>query len=559
MNCPWPKGLYLISMEEKMNNSILKLPRAYNEPVKQYMPGSIERQLLQTELNRQIGEVADIPLIINGQEIRTPDIDKVVCPHNHRVTVANFCNAGAPEVDKAIAAALKAKPDWENMPWPDRASIFLKAADLISKKYTYLLNAATMLGQSKNAFQAEIDATCELVDFFRFNAGFMEEIYSFQPISEKGAWNRTEYRALEGFVFALSPFNFTAIAGNLCCAPALMGNTIVWKPASTAVLSGYYIMKILKEAGLPDGVINFIPGKGERVGEVVLNHRELAGIHFTGSTKVFKTLWKKVGRNIDIYKSYPRIVGETGGKDYIFMHPSAKTDAVVTAAVRGAFEYQGQKCSACSRIYVPRSGWNEIEPKIRAVAETITAGSVMEFKHFLNAVIDETAFDRAKGFIERAKTSDKAYVLVGGNTDKSIGYFIDPTVIVTRDPYYESMTEEIFAPILTLYIYEDEHLDETLDIVNNTSEYGLTGAVFASDRQAIGHMTARLTHSAGNFYINDKPTGAVVGHQPFGGARASGTNDKAGSIFNLLRWTSARTIKETFVPPEQHIYPFMSP
>jgi len=541
-----------------MNNSIIKLPRAYNEPVKQYMPGSIERRLLLSELNRQMGEVANIPLIINGQEIRTPDLEKVVCPHDHSITIANFCNAGTPEIEQAVAAALNAKPDWENMPWPDRASIFLKAADLISKKYTYLLNAATMLGQSKNAFQAEIDATCELVDFFRFNAGFMEEIYALQPISEKGVWNRTEYRALEGFVFALSPFNFTAIAGNLCCAPALMGNTIVWKPASTAVLSGYYIMKILKEAGLPDGVINFIPGKGSRIGEIVLNHRELAGIHFTGSTKVFKTLWKKVGQNIDIYKSYPRMVGETGGKDYIFMHPSADIDPVVTAAVRGAFEYQGQKCSACSRIYVPRSRWDEIEPKIKTAVGTITTGSVMEFKHFMNAVIDETAFDRAKGFIDRAKASDKAYVLVGGNTDKSIGYFIDPTVIVTQDPCYESMTEEIFAPVLTLYVYEDEHLDETLNIVNSTSEYALTGAVFASDRQAVRHMTAKLTHSAGNFYINDKPTGAVVGQQPFGGARASGTNDKAGSLLNLLRWTSARTIKETFVPPEQHTYPFMS-
>ena len=540
-----------------MNNGIFTLPPAYNEPVKQFLPGSVERQRLEEELNRQLGRVEDIPLIINGREIRTPAQGKVVCPHDHSKALAVFSNAGTPEVEQAIAAALKAKPAWEAMPWQDRASIFLKAADLISKKYTYLLNAATMLGQSKNAFQAEIDATCELADFFRFNAGFMEEIYSRQPISEKGFWNRTEYRALEGFVFALTPFNFTAIAGNLCGAPALMGNTIVWKPASTAVLSGYYIMKILKEAGLPDGVVNFIPGKGSVVGEVVLNHRELAGIHFTGSTEVFRTLWKKVGQNIGIYKSYPRLVGETGGKDYIFMHSSASIAQVVTAAVRGAFEYQGQKCSACSRIYVPRSAWKDMEEILRTTVETITMGSVVEFRNFMNAVIDEAAFDHAKGFIDRAKASDKARILAGGNADKSRGYFIDPTVIVTQDPYYESMTEEIFAPILTLYVYEDEDLDQALDLVDQTSAYALTGAVFASDRQAIGHMTAKLIHSAGNFYINDKPTGAVVGQQPFGGARASGTNDKAGSLLNLLRWTSARTIKETFVPPEHYTYPFM--
>jgi len=541
-----------------MNNGIFALPPVYNEPVKQYLPGSGERQALEEELNRQLARVEDIPLIIGGRELRTPDQGKVVCPHDHAKTLAVFSNAGTPEVEQAIAAALKAKPAWEAMPWQDRASIFLKAADLISRKYTYLLNAATMLGQSKNAFQAEIDATCELVDFFRFNAGFMEEIYSRQPLSEKGFWNRTEYRALEGFVFALTPFNFTAIAGNLCGAPALMGNTLVWKPSSTAVLSGYYIMKILKEAGLPDGVINFIPGKGAVVGEVVLNHRELAGIHFTGSTQVFRTLWKKVGQNINLYKSYPRLVGETGGKDYIFMHPSADIAQVVTAAVRGAFEYQGQKCSACSRMYVPRSAWKDMEEILRATVESITMGSVTEFRHFMNAVIDEAAFDHAKGFIDRAKTSDKAHILAGGKTDKSRGYFIGPTVIVTQDPYYESMTEEIFAPILTLYVYEDEDLDPALDLVDRTSAYALTGAVFASDRQAIGHMTAKLTHSAGNFYINDKPTGAVVGQQPFGGARASGTNDKAGSLLNLLRWTSARTIKETFVPPEHYSYPFMT-
>ena len=540
-----------------MNNSILQLPPVYSEPVKQYAPGSLERKLLKAELTRQLDTVQDIPLIIGGRKIQTHDQKKMTCPHDHAQTLAVFSTAGTPEVDMAIAAALDAKKHWENTPWHERAAIFLKAADLISNKYTYVLNAATMLGQSKNPFQAEIDATCELADFYRFNATYMAEIYAGQPASEKGVWNRLEYLALEGFVFALTPFNFTAIAGNLCGAPALMGNTVVWKPASTAVLSGYYIMQILKEAGLPDGVINFVPGKGSVVGESVLNHTDLAGIHFTGSTKVFKTLWKTVGSNIDIYKSYPRMVGETGGKDYIFVHPSARVEPVVAAAVRGAFEYQGQKCSACSRMYVPSSLWDEITARIRAAVEQITVGSVKAFRHFMNALIDEAAFDNAVGFIERAKASDAADILVGGNADKSKGYFIDPTVIVTTDPHYESMTQEIFGPVLTLYMYEDETIDDTLALVDKTSPYALTGAVFARDRQAIHEMTKALAHSAGNFYINDKPTGAVVGHQPFGGARGSGTNDKAGSLLNLLRWTSARTIKETFVTPEDIAYPFM--
>jgi 1-pyrroline-5-carboxylate dehydrogenase len=540
-----------------MSNSILQTPPVYNEPVKQYAPGSPERKLLKAELARQLDTVQEIPLIIGGKEIRTDDRKQVVCPHDHQKTLAAFSNAGTKEVEMAIAAALDAKKNWENMPWHERAAIFLKAADLIARKYTYLINAATMLGQSKNPFQAEIDATCELVDFFRFNARYMAEIYAGQPASEKGVWNRLEYRALEGFIFALTPFNFTAIAGNLCGAPAVMGNTVVWKPASTAVLSGYYIMQILREAGLPDGVINFIPGKGSVVGESVLGHKDLAGIHFTGSTRVFRTLWKKVGNNIDTYKSYPRVVGETGGKDYIFMHPSANADQVVTAAVRGAFEFQGQKCSACSRMYVPESRWDEITTKLTACIKKITVGSVMEFSHFMNAVIDEAAFDNTVGFIERAKASDAAEILVGGNADKSKGYFIDPTVIVTTDPQYESMVQEIFAPVLTLYRYADEEMEQTLALLDKTSAYALTGGIFARDRQAIHEMTAALTHSAGNFYINDKPTGAVVGQQPFGGARASGTNDKAGSVLNLLRWTSTRTIKETFVPAEDITYPFM--
>jgi 1-pyrroline-5-carboxylate dehydrogenase len=481
----------------------------------------------------------------------------VVCPHDHAKQLAVFSNAGKPEVDMAIKAALDAKKQWETTPWQERAAIFLKAADLISQKYSYLLNAATMLGQSKTPFQAEIDATCELADFFRFNAKYMAEIYAGQPASEKGVWNRLEYRALEGFVFALSPFNFTAIAGNLCGAPAIMGNTVVWKPASTAVLSGYYIMQILAEAGLPDGVINFVPGKGSVVGESVLNHPDLAGIHFTGSTKVFKTLWKTTGNNIDMYKSYPRMVGETGGKDYIFVHPSARVAPVVAAAVRGAFEYQGQKCSAASRMYIPASLWDEVTFGIKAAVEKITVGNVTEFRHFMNALIDEVAFDNAAGYIDRARKSDKADILVGGNADKSRGYFIDPTVIVTTDPHYESMTEEIFGPVLTLYRYEDTAVDDAVALVDSTSPYALTGAVFATDRKAIHDLTSALAHSAGNFYINDKPTGAVVGQQPFGGARASGTNDKAGSMLNLLRWTSVRTIKENFVPPEEIAYPFM--
>jgi 1-pyrroline-5-carboxylate dehydrogenase len=540
-----------------MNNSILTLPEAYNEPIKMYMPHSQERVELEKQLKKQMQDIVDIPCIINGEEIWTPDIKKVTCPHDHAHVLARYCNAEKSQVELAIESALNAKKNWEAMPWQERASIFLKAADLISQKYTYLLNAATMLGQSKNAFQAEIDATCELVDFLRFNVKFMEQIYATQPSSEKGVWNRAEYRPLEGFVFALTPFNFTAIAGNLCMAPALMGNTIVWKPSSTAVLSGYYLMMILKEAGLPDGVINFIPGKGAFVGDIVLNHKSLAGIHFTGSTKVFHTLWKKVGENIETYASYPRIVGETGGKDYIFMHPSANADQVVAAAIRGAFEFQGQKCSACSRVYIPKSKWNEVEQKIKENVKEIKTGSVLEFENFMNAVIDEKAFDKAVEFIERAEISDKADIITKGKFNKSKGYFIEPTIIVVKDPYYESMTTEIFAPILTIYVYEDDKLDQTLEIVDNTSIYALTGAVFASDRQAINSMMTKLSHSAGNFYINDKPTGAVVGRQPFGGARGSGTNDKAGSFLNLLRWTSARTIKENFVPPENFKYPFM--
>jgi 1-pyrroline-5-carboxylate dehydrogenase len=541
-----------------MNNSIFKLPIAYNEPIKTFLPGSPERELLNQELARQMDLTLEIPLIINGQKIHTRDTEVARCPHDHGHTLGTFSKAGDKEVLLAIEAALAAKPVWEAMAWQDRAAIFLKAADLISRKYTHKINAATMLNQSKNAFQAEIDATCELVDFLRFNVHFMEEIYGNQPVSDRGIWNKTEYRPLEGFVFALTPFNFTAIAGNLCTAPAMMGNTIVWKPASTAVLSGFYLMEIFKEAGLPDGVINFIPGSGSTTGNIVLNHKDLAGIHFTGSTRVFQTLWQKAGENIARYKSYPRMVGETGGKDYIFMHPSADVDTVVTAAIRGAFEYQGQKCSACSRLYVPQSKWDVFQEKLTAQVSKIKTGSVLSYTPFLNAVIDEKAFDTIDGFISRAEASDKADIIAGGNRDKSRGYFIEPTVILAQDHGYESMVEEIFGPVLTVYVYDDKELDQALTILDTTSAYALTGAVFAQDRQAIAHMTQRLTHSAGNFYINDKPTGAVVGQQPFGGGRKSGTNDKAGSQLNLLRWTSPRTIKETFVPPVDPQYPFMA-
>ncbi len=532
-----------------------RLPKAFNEPVKTFLPESPERLMLETELKRQMSMVAEIPLIINGKDMKTSESRSLACPHDHGHDLAMVYQASPEEIRFAIQSALAAKTSWEALPWQERACIFLKAAELISEKYSHVLNAATMLGQSKNAFQAQIDATCELVDFLRFNVQYMEEIYSNQPSSEKGVWNRIEYRPLEGFIFALSPFNFTAIGANLCAGPALMGNTVVWKPSFAACLSGYYLMQIFKEAGLPDGVINFIPAEGSVAGEIVLNHKDLGGIHFTGSTKVFQTLWKKTAQNIANYRSYPRLVGETGGKDFIFVHPSASSvDQVVTAAIRGAFEYQGQKCSAASRMYVPESLWPEIRTQITAGIKRIRMGDVLDFKNFMNAVIDRQAFEKSKGFIQRAEKSSSARIIAGGKTDDSKGYFIEPTIILTQDPFYESMTEEIFGPVLTIYVYEDRQIEKMLEIVDSSSIYALTGAIFASDRTAINYMTEKLTHSAGNFYINDKPSGAVVGRQPFGGARASGTNDKAGSFLNLVRWTSVRTIKENFVPPEEFEY-----
>ncbi|MFC2114145.1 L-glutamate gamma-semialdehyde dehydrogenase, partial [Bacteroidota bacterium] len=502
-------------------------------------------------------EVLDIPLIIGGKEIRTGKTMQVVMPHKHKHVLANYHMAGEKEVQMAIDAALEAHTLWESFAWVERVSITLKIAELIAKKYRHTINAATMLGQSKNAYQAEIDAACETIDFLRFNAHYVSEIYHDQPISEPGIINRIEYRPLEGFVFAISPFNFTSIAANLSFAPAIMGNTVVWKPASTAVLSNYIMMQIFKEAGLPDGVINFIPGSGSLIGNTVLSHKDLAGIHFTGSNGTFNHLWKTVGDNLTNYKSYPKIVGETGGKDFIFVHSSAKEREVATAIVRGAYEYQGQKCSAASRAYIPESLWPGIQTIMDEMIREIRIGDVTEFGNFMNAVIDENSFDNIMNFIQYAKDSKDAEVIFGGKGDKGIGYFIEPTVILTTNPYFKTMEEEIFGPVMTIYVYQDEDFDKTLGICDSTSPYALTGSVFSNDRAALTHACRVLKYAAGNFYYNDKPTGAVVGQQPFGGSRASGTNDKAGSYLNLLRWTNPRTIKETLIPPSEFKYPFM--
>ncbi|HJV38187.1 MAG TPA: L-glutamate gamma-semialdehyde dehydrogenase [Geothrix sp.] len=540
-----------------MSNAIFSLPESHNEPILPYAPGSKERALLKTELERQYAQQLDIPLIIGGKEVRTGKTQKAVCPHDHQHVLATYHEAGEAEVRMAIDAALAAKKDWEATPWEDRAAIFHKVASLISSKYRYILNAATMLGQSKSAYQAEIDSTCETADFFRYNAKFMEEIYKQQPISDPHVWNRVHYRALEGFVFAVTPFNFTAIAANLPTAPAIMGNTVVWKPASTSVVSNYYLMQLYKEAGLPDGVINFIPGRGSMIGKIALEDPNFAGLHFTGSTGVFNGMWKTISQNLDRYRIYPRLVGETGGKDYVFMHASGDVDETAAAIVRAGFEYQGQKCSACSRVYAPASRWTELKARLMDLMGEIRMGDVRDFRNFFNAVIDEASFDNAMKYIELAKASKDAQILVGGKGDKSKGWFVEPTIIVTTDPKFVTMQEEIFAPVVTLYVYDDTKLDETLKVLDETSPYALTGAIFARDRYVINHLTEVLANTAGNFYINDKPTGAVVGHQPFGGARASGTNDKAGSFLNLIRWTSPRTIKESFTPPRDIKFPFL--
>ena len=544
-----------------MSDAIFRVPTPFNEPVRSYAPGdaagAAQRVSLKAMLKKMGSERVEIPCIIGGKEVRTGNKRQVVMPHSHREVVAEFHLAGASELEAAAEAALVAKPAWEAMRWQDRASIFLKAAELLAGPYRDVLNAATMLGQSKNVYQAEIDSACELIDFLRFNAHYYEQILSQQPISAPGIWNRLEYRPLEGFVLAITPFNFTAIAGNLCAAPAMLGNTIVWKPSDTQMLSAYYLMKLFKEAGVPDGVINLVPADGPLAGQTLLPNRELGGVHFTGSTPTFQSIWRSVGENIAKYRSYPRLVGETGGKDFVFAHPSADADALATALVRGAFEYQGQKCSAASRAYIPKSLWKKVEERMAADIETLTLGDVRDFRNFVNAVIDQRSFKKIASYLHHAEESPDAKILVGGKADDSKGYFIEPTVILAGQPNYKSMVEEIFGPVLTCYVYDDHKLEDTLRICDETSPYALTGAIFSQDRYAVEHMSARLRNAAGNFYVNDKPTGAVVGQQPFGGARASGTNDKAGSALNLYRWLSPRTIKETLVPPKDYRYPFL--
>ncbi len=541
-----------------MANAFFEVPKAVNEPVLSYKPGSPEKAALKAAIAALQSKEILIPMFIGGEKVTSDRKVSIHPPHNIKHTLGHFYKGDASHVQQAIDAALKAKKDWENMPWQERAAIFLKAADLLAGPYRAKMNAATMLCQSKSVFQAEIDAVAELCDFYRFNVEFATQIYSQQPNSAPLTWNRMEYRALEGFVFALTPFNFTSIAGNLPAAPALMGNTVVWKPAETQIYSAAVIMEILEEAGLPPGVINLMYVDGPAAGDVIFSHPDFAGIHFTGSTGVFQHLWTTIGKNISKYKSYPRIVGETGGKDFVIAHPSANVDALVTALTRGAFEYQGQKCSAASRAYIPKELWKEVKEKLVAQVKTIKMGSPEDFTNFFNAVIDERAFDKISNYIAEAKKDDSVEIIAGGNCDKSKGYFIEPTVIVAKDPKYRTMCEEIFGPVLTIYVYDGKKFEETLELLDGTSPYALTGAVFAQDRAAIVLATEKLRHSAGNFYINDKPTGAVVGQQPFGGARGSGTNDKAGSILNLYRWVSARTIKENFAPPTDYRYPFMA-
>jgi 1-pyrroline-5-carboxylate dehydrogenase len=537
-----------------MGNFRVPIPK--NEPIYSYAPGTSDREKLGQALKRLKGMKIEVPMIIGGKEVKTKDKVDMTTPHDHGFVLGHYYKGGKKEVEDAVKAALEAKASWEAMDWADRASIFLRAADLIAGKYRYELNAATMLAHDKNIFQAEIDAVCELVDFWRYNVYFAEQIYDQQPDNQPLMWNRLDYRPLEGFVFAVTPFNFVSIAGNLPTSPAIMGNTVVWKPASSVVYTAHFLMKILKEAGLPDGVINMITARGADVGELILKNPDLAGIHFTGSTAVFQSMWKTVGANIEKYKSYPRIVGETGGKDFIFVHKSADIEQTATALTRGAFEYQGQKCSAASRAYIPKSMWEDIKKILLEQIEDMKKGDSEDISNFFNAVIDRAAFDTIKEFIDFAKGSGDAELICGGGCDDSKGYFIDPTVFVAKKPDFRLMQEEIFGPVLTVYLYDDDKFEETLHICDLTSPYALTGAIFAIDREAIATAAKILRNAAGNFYINDKPTGAVVGQQPFGGARASGTNDKAGSYLNLIRWTSPRTIKETFLPPTDYRYPF---
>jgi 1-pyrroline-5-carboxylate dehydrogenase len=549
----------IIQKINNMSTGFYNVPIPKNEPVKIYAPGSPERAELQHEISELRSTLADIPMIIDGKEVRSGKKTVMHPPHDLFHNLGCYHQGDQTHVKLAIDAALKAKSAWANMPWQHRASIFLKAADLISGPFRARMNAATMLGQSKNAYQAEIDAACELADFYRFGVKCMTDIYAMQPESNPGMWNYNEFRPLEGFVFALTPFNFTSIAGNLPVAPVMLGNVTVWKPAKTAVYSASVIMEVLMAAGLPSGVINLVFVSGPAAGEVIFSHPDFAGIHFTGSTGVFQDIWKTIGANISRYKSYPRIVGETGGKDFIFADPTADTTALATAIVRGSFEYQGQKCSAASRAYIPRSIWNETWSKTELQLRRLKMGPPEDFTNFVNAVIDEASYDKLKGFIDCARNDKDAEVIYGGNCDKSKGYFIEPTVILAKDPRYVTMQEELFGPVVTIFVYEDGQMEQTLTLLDETSLYALTGAIFSQDRYSIDHMTRRLVNAAGNFYINDKPTGAVVGQQPFGGARGSGTNDKAGSVFNMLRWVSIRTIKETFIPAKDFIYPSFLP
>jgi 1-pyrroline-5-carboxylate dehydrogenase len=536
-------------------NGARRTPPPVNEPVRSYAPGTPERAELKARLDSMSAEQADIPIVVGGREIRTGDTAQIVMPHAHQHVLGTWHAATTEHVAQAIKAAERARADWGNWPFEERAGVFLRAAELLSTRYRATLNAATMLGQSKTAFQAEVDAACELADFWRFNVHFAENLYADQPISDRGIWNQTDYRPLEGFIYAVTPFNFTAIGGNLPTAPALMGNTVLWKPSMTAMLSAHYVMQILTEAGLPPGVINFLPGDPVAISNAALSHRDFAGLHFTGSTTVFNLMWKQIGANTNSYRTYPRIVGETGGKDFIVAHQSADAEALAVAIVRGGFEYQGQKCSAASRIYVPQSLWGEVRDRVIAMMQEIKVGDVRDFRNFMGAVIDKRAFDKISGYLADAKKNAK--VLAGGTARGDTGWFIDPTLVEATDPSYRLMCEEIFGPVVTAYAYPDAKFSEILDTVNRTSPYALTGSIFARDRGAVHEAMLKLRDAAGNFYINDKPTGAVVGQQPFGGARASGTNDKAGSMLNLARWVSARSVKETFAPPHDFKYPFM--
>ncbi len=540
-----------------MSNGFFKVPKAVNEPVRAYAPGTQEHKDLIDTYNKMFNEKVDVPIYIGSEEIRTGNTTEINPPHDHKHSVGKYHRADKEHIELAVQKAAEARVNWAKTSWEDRAAIFLKAADLLAGPFRYRMNAATMIAQSKNVMQAEIDSACELIDFLRFNVEFMTEIYTNQPESASGMWNRMQYRPLEGFVYAITPFNFTAIAGNLPASPAMMGNVVIWKPARSQVYSAHVIMELFKAAGLPDGVINMVTGSSSTITDVLLNHKDFAGVHFTGSTPVFNSFWETIGKNVDHYRSYPRIVGETGGKDFIWAHPSADAQEVATAISRGAFEYQGQKCSAASRAYLPKSLWNDIRDGVIKDIESFKMGSPGDSSNFINAVIDDRAFKKLSGYLDQAKKDDDAEILIGGGYDDSVGYFIEPTVIVTTNPKYETMCTELFGPIITIYIYEDEKWEEVLDLVDQTGEYALTGAIFSRDRYVIATATDKLENAAGNFYINDKPTGAVVGQQPFGGARGSGTNDKAGSVWNLLRWVSNRTIKETFVPPKDYRYPFL--